>query len=338
MSYRRALLLVVLIIAISLAIWFLESRKTEQPTGISVSVIEPVDRMSKEEKAMQYEPAREITTPDGFVNTQGITIQELIGQKVILVDFWTYSCINCQRTTPYLNAWYEKYRDQGLEIIGVHTPEFEFEKEYENVLAAVQKLGIRYPVVLDNDYSTWQAYRNRYWPRKYLIDIDGFIVYNHIGEGAYEETERKIQELLGERMAVLGMEGEVAAGTVTPQAAVEFEPAKIGTPEIYLGSLRSDPSDPVALEGEWRVSEEFVTNASTPAKMKLRYRARDVHFVASADQPVSIKVYKDGVLDSSLTVQQEGLYTLTTNDEYEEHLLEIIVEGVGLDVYTFTFG
>src|SRR3989344_4245661 len=110
-------------------------------------------------KSQIYELAKEITTPDGFINTNGksITINELIGKKVILIDFWTYSCINCQRTTPYLNAWYEKY-------------------------------GIAFPVVLDNDYSTWTAYKNRYWPRKYLIDIDGYIVYDHIGEGAYEET------------------------------------------------------------------------------------------------------------------------------------------------------
>ena len=132
--------------------------------------------MTVEQKAMRYERAKEITTPDGFINTDAISVGELVGQKVILIDFWTYSCINCQRTTPYLNAWYETYKDQGLEIIGLHTPEFAFEEEYQNVLQAVENLGIKYPVVLDNDYSTWRAYRNRFWPHKYLIDIDGFIV------------------------------------------------------------------------------------------------------------------------------------------------------------------
>ena len=148
-------------------------------------------------KEARYDKAKEISSPDGFINTAPITISELIGEKVILIDFWTYSCINCQRTLPYLNAWYEKYKDSGLAIVGIHTPEFGFEKEYDNVLAAAKKFGVTYPVVLDNDYATWRAYSNRYWPRKYLIDIDGYIVYDHSGEGAYDQTERKIQELLG---------------------------------------------------------------------------------------------------------------------------------------------
>jgi thiol-disulfide isomerase/thioredoxin len=133
----------------------------------------------------------------GYINTHdGFRLSEIVGKKVVLVDFWTYSCINCQRTQPYLNAWYKKYKDAGLEIVGVHTPEFAFEKDRANVVAAVEKFGITYPVVQDNDYQTWGTYGNRYWPRKYLIDIDGYIVYDHIGEGGYEETEEKIQELL----------------------------------------------------------------------------------------------------------------------------------------------
>ena len=147
---------------------------------------------------------QEIVGPSGFVNTDGITIRELIGQKIVLVDFMTYSCINCQRTFPYLNAWYGKYKDQGLEIIGIHTPEFAFEKDIDNVREAMKHFGISYPVVLDNDYATWNAYGNRYWPRKYLIDIQGNVVYDHIGEGDYEETEMKIRELLEERAQVLG--------------------------------------------------------------------------------------------------------------------------------------
>ena len=153
----------------------------------------------QQEKSKRYSVAKEITTPDGFINTDGkpVTIGEFVGKKVVLLDIWTYSCINCQRTTPYLNAWYEKYKDDGLVIIGLHTPEFEFEKVYQNVLDATNRLGIKYPVVLDNDYSTWNAYQNRFWPRKYLIDIDGFVVYDHIGEGAYEETETKDKGIAG---------------------------------------------------------------------------------------------------------------------------------------------
>jgi cytochrome c biogenesis protein CcdA/thiol-disulfide isomerase/thioredoxin len=157
-------------------------------------------RMNKEQFYPRY---NEIVDPSGFVNTDPITIGELIGDKVVLIDFWTYSCINCQRTLPYLTSWYEKYRDTGLEIVGIHTPEFAFEKNTDNVIEAANKFGITYPIVLDNDYATWGAYKNQYWPHKYLIDIDGFIVYDHIGEGAYEETEAKIQELLEERSEVL---------------------------------------------------------------------------------------------------------------------------------------
>src|SRR3989338_1712218 len=158
---RQRILLAAVLVAISSLIFYFESVKvTVNPSEAVESTIAP--RMPKTEKAGRYDFAKEISSPDGFINTQAITINELIGRKVILVDFWTYSCINCQRTTPYLNAWYEKYKDQGLEIIGMHTPEFEFEKDYDNVLKAVKKFAIEYPVVLDNDFSTWQAYKNRY--------------------------------------------------------------------------------------------------------------------------------------------------------------------------------
>src|SRR3989344_3254541 len=159
------------------------------------------------------QPYVEIVNPSGFLNTgvdsdgkvAPVTLGDLVGKKVILVDFMTYSCINCQRTFPHVKAWYEKYKDKGLEIVGIHTPEFAFEKNIENVRVAMKKAGITYPVVLDNDYGTWKAYANNYWPRKYLIDINGNIVYDHIGEGAYEETEMKILELLEERAKLLGL-------------------------------------------------------------------------------------------------------------------------------------
>jgi len=146
------------------------------------------------DKLKRYPVARKIVQPAGFINTQdgeSITVESLIGKKVILLDIWTYSCINCLRTLPYLTAWHEAYADQGLQIIGIHTPEFDFEKEIDNVQRAVEAGGIKYPVVLDNDRGTWNAYENSYWPRKYIIDIDGFIVYDHIGEGGYDETEAK---------------------------------------------------------------------------------------------------------------------------------------------------
>lgn len=150
-------------------------------------------------KEAEYERAAEIVGPTGFVNTDGVTIEENLGEKVILLDFWTYSCYNCQNTQPYLNAWQEEYSGDGLLIIGVHKPEFEFEKDYAGVVEAVGLAGITYPVVLDNNDATWDAYDQRFWPTMYLVDSDGFVRYKHIGEGAYDETEAKIQELLAER-------------------------------------------------------------------------------------------------------------------------------------------
>src|SRR3989338_6748638 len=184
-------------------------------------------------------PYKEIISPSGFVNTDGITMRELIGKKVVLVDFMTYSCINCQRTFPYMVAWYGKYKNQGLEIVGIHTPEFAFEKNIENVRAAMKKFGITYPVVLDNGYATWSAYGNRYWPRKYLVDIYGNIVYDHIGEGAYEETEMKIQGLLQEHARVLGEDAGVETEGVIART-MPPAPNTARSPETYFGSLRNE--------------------------------------------------------------------------------------------------
>lgn len=141
--------------------------------------------------------APELVAPTGFVNTDGITLEELWG-KVVMVKFWTFACVNCQRTLPHVNALYEKYHDQGFEIVSVHTPEFAYEHKLENVEAAVEKWGIKFPVVLDNNYDTWRAYGNRYWPRHYLLNRRGEIVYDHIGEGAYTLTEERVAELLAQ--------------------------------------------------------------------------------------------------------------------------------------------
>ena len=325
-------------------------------------------------KVNLYPPAVEITTPDGFINTDKITISELIGKKVILVDFWTYSCINCQRTTPYLNSWHEKYGDRGLVIVGMHTPEFEFEKKYENVLAAVKKFGIKYPVVLDNDYSTWLGYQNQYWPRKYLIDIDGYVVYDHIGEGAYAETEQKIQEALTERMAVLKENG----GMAEKISGLEILPDKVllrpDSPEIYFGAWRNEyfangvreklgvqslsvPADIKAnnlyLSGDWDIQIQSAENKTKRAKIIFRYQAKDVYFVASAKEAVQVKLLRDGQPlgkaagedvvvkngESYLTVQPDRLYKLVQDPEgYGEHILEMIIESPGLQAFTFTFG
>lgn len=178
------------------------------PIEVIQKIIEaPSDRSTLQPKVTTIDTsykdrrlAPEISTPDGFINTLGkpITLNELRGKKVILVSFWTYSCINCKRTLPYFNDWYTKYKDQGLEIVSIHTPEFSFEHVLKNVQSAVATHKIEYPVVLDNDYSTWSSYGNQYWPRRYLVNKDGYIIYDHIGEGDYEETEDKIKIALEE--------------------------------------------------------------------------------------------------------------------------------------------
>ncbi len=155
-------------------------------------------------KQREYRRAGEIVAPAGFVNADGFSVREAAGEKVVLLEFWTYTCFNCQNVQPHLNAWHDAYADDGLQVVGVHTPEFGFEREYANVAAAVREAGIEYPVVLDNFYATWNAYDNRYWPAIYLIDADGFVRYKHFGEGAYGETQEKIAELLAERDRLSG--------------------------------------------------------------------------------------------------------------------------------------
>ena len=233
----RMIIFVTLIALVIGGIIYLNSQKASR--AAIGGKVEVKTTMNKEEKTKRYPVAKEITTPDGFINTEGkpVAIGEFVGKKVVLLDIWTYSCINCQRTTPYLNAWYEKYKDKGLVIIGLHTPEFEFEKDYQNVLKATKRIGIKFPVVLDNDYSTWNAYQNRFWPRKYLIDIDGFVVYDHIGEGAYEETEKKIVELLNERSTILGEE-KVPFDMKKSGNAVDVQFGMVKSKETYLGSSR----------------------------------------------------------------------------------------------------
>jgi len=305
-------------------------------------------------KAELYPKYIDISTPDAFINTDPITIESLIGKKVILVDFWTYSCINCQRTLPYLNAWYEKYENKGLEIIGIHTPEFAFEKLKKNVADAVERFGVKHPVVLDNDFSTWNAYGNRYWPRKYLIDIDGYIVYDHIGEGAYEETERQIMKALEERAERLAQEIDLEAGL----AEVTGKTSQAGSPEVYFGSWRNDllangeirklgeqnfvlseqiEKNKLYLGGSWDITKEYAENKNE-AKIVFRFEAKEVYMVASAPTAVEVEIYQDEKFVKNLTIGADQLYILIENEKAGEHILEIRIPEAGLQAFTFTFG
>jgi thiol-disulfide isomerase/thioredoxin len=326
------------------------------------------DEMKQKPKG---DPYNEITKPSGFVNTPPITIGELVGKKVILIDFMTYSCINCQRTFPYLNAWYEKYKDQGLEIVGIHTPEFAFEKNIENVREAMKKFGITHPVVLDNDFGTWNAYGNQYWPRKYLIDIYGNIVYDHIGEGAYDVTEQKIQELLKERAEVLGDEG--GAQTVLVSSAIPEVTNVSGSPETYFGAWRNNnfgsglsgiestvayPAPTTAqanilyLPGTWSIKKEYAESVSK-SRVMFRYSAKSVYFVAGAETANEMEVMIDGAPvpesiqgadvyykngRSYVTIEKNQLYKIIEGGTRETHLLEFSIPQSGLKAFTFTFG
>ncbi len=369
MKNRQTILLLVVILIIAGLIYYINSVKPKRISVLSSGIPVSANTEIVKQKAMLYQRAQEIQNPSGFVNTGPFKIADLIGKKVVLVLFWTYSCINCQRETPYLNAWYDKYHDQGLEIVGVHTPEFEFEKDITNVSAAVKKFGIKYPVILDNNYSTWIAYGNQYWPRKYFIDIDGFIVLDQIGEGGYDEAEMRIQSLLKERMKRLKINGTVSSGIIKPKAG-EYQESLVKSPETYFGSARNTflgnghaqmngiqtltlpndlSSNTLYLSGQWEFDDQYAVNRSAGAIILYRYSAKNLYLVASADKKVRIKIYRDGKplgaeagfdvgADSSVFIKDARLYKLIEDDKYGDHTIEIIIEDPGLKAFTFTFG
>lgn len=317
--------------------------------------------LSSQEKSKMFVVAPDISTPDGFINTNNlpINVSEFKGKKVVLVDIWTYSCINCQRTLPYLNEWYKKYEDDGLVIIGLHTPEFSFEKIQKNVEKAVEDFQVKYPVVLDNDFSTWRAYKNQYWPAKYLIDIDGYIVYRHFGEGLYEETETAIQKALRERASRLNTEINMPPpNTTKPKDMVLVDPSGVKSPEVYFGSARNQllsngvggvsgeqifslPTigslNKLYLGGTWNLTPEYAENKSG-AEILFNYEAKNLYMAAGSDKEIIAEIYRDEVLIRTITIKEERLYTLIEGSDYGRHTLRIKIPKPGLRVFTFTFG
>ena len=306
--------------------------------------------------------APEIKGIHEWFNSEPLSLARLRG-KVVLVDFWTFSCINCIRTFPYLKAWDEKYRDRGLVIIGVHTPEFSFEKDRENVRKAIEQYVLKYPVAMDNDKKTWNAYANHYWPHKYLIDAQGNIRYEQIGEGEYVETEQKIQELLAEAgqfapsasVGGLGLE-------MRPVAGEEVEFREIKTPEIYfgyehggfLGNPRGfkigavDYLEPTKLEenlfylvGKWTVGMENVQYVGEGAgKIILRYTAKSVNIVAGAPgRSVDVDVLLDGKRLSRANAGKDIVFEQTGRSfvMIQEGRLYSLVNGqAGYGLHTMT--
>jgi thiol-disulfide isomerase/thioredoxin len=329
--------------------------------------------LAAQDKLLGDQPAIEIADPTGFINApSSFRIANEVGSKVVLLDFWTYSCINCVRTIPYLNAWYQKYAPYGLEIVGIHTPEFDFEKQISNVRAAVAQYGIHYPVILDSKYGTWNAYNNLYWPHEYLIDMAGYIVHDQIGEGNYAETETEIQKLLRERAQVLGLDPNAI-----PTSTVDITPQNLNgiqSPETYFGAERNSSladgeyftngtqtltapaeSDMKAnylyLGGTWNFADQYAENTSAGATVTFKYVSGKVYMVAAgAPAGTVVDVMQDGapvsaadagsdVHDGKVTISANKLYNLVNNADGDgTHTLELIVESPGLQAYTFTFG
>jgi cytochrome c biogenesis protein CcdA/thiol-disulfide isomerase/thioredoxin len=308
-----------------------------------------------------YGPAPEFVDTEDWFNTPGgepLTLKQLRG-RVVLIDFWTYSCINCIRTLPYLKAWDQRYRKDGLTIIGVHTPEFPFEREASNVEEAIENEGIRYPVVQDNEQGTWNAYGNQYWPAEYFIDAQGNVRYAHFGEGEYTEKEAVIRDLL----AAAGHEvstREAQVHAVEPSRAVT-------TPETYLGVARAErftnpmlspgrhdfgaPPSPRANEfayhGRWKIAFDSAT--AEGGSLELNFGARRVYLVlGSSGEPRQMRVLLDGepisaedagddVHDGRVTVDSQRLYNLVALPRVEHHVLELQPEP-GVMGFAFTFG
>ena len=357
-------LVILLIVA---AIVVLELRNVENNNGSSAPLAPTGNSI--------YPKAPELTGISGYINSgdrntgDNLTIASLRG-KVVIIDFWTYSCINCLRTLPYLNSWYDKYHDDGLVIIGVHTPEFDFEKDYDNVAMAVKKYGIRFPVVLDNDYGTWNAYSNQYWPRKYIIDKNGYVRFNHIGEGGYDETEKQIQQLLSENSTPINVPlSNIADQTPTTQ----------NTGELYLGyqfaiprgenvgndgglnpevtqqynistSLRDNTP---YLDGEWISKTDTITSAvgtdkgttnNNTSSLYLKFTAMKAHIVVQG--PIGAKVYvtvdnqtvnTDDVHDGYFTIDGPRLYTVY-DGPYGTYTLRLYTNIPDIGFNSFTFG
>ena len=344
---------------------FLSTANTEQ------QLIEKLAQRSDREGVADARLAPLLPDATQWFNSPPLNAESLRG-KVVLVDFWTYSCINCLRTLPYLKAWDEKYRAQGLIIIGVHAPEFAFEKDLHNVEQAVRDLGIKYPVAVDNQYAIWNAFQNQYWPAHYLIDAQGYIRHQHFGEGAYQETEQMIQSLLKEVHRDLALNDgfvHIAGAGVTAVAADTQR-----SPETYLGYARQENlaspeaikrdvparySTPRllalnqwALSGDWKISKEAALLQTPGGAISYRFQGRDLHLVlgSKSGKPVRFRVTLDGKqpgADHGVDIDAQGngevrgqrLYQLVRQSgAFEERTFRIEFLDADAEVFAFTFG
>ncbi len=330
----------------------------------NAAVKEQLEKVRADKSSLSLDMGMHATAPEliqggDWFNTKPLTIKSLSG-KVVLIDFWTYTCINCIRTLPYLKSWYSKYEKDGFVIIGVHTPEFAFEKDSKNVKQAIADFEIKYPVMQDNDYATWSAYNNRYWPAHYLIDKNGKIRYTHFGEGEYDKTEEMIQKLLKETGA-----------NIQDKIKNESYDVDSQTPETYLGYARMQglaspesaahdtksaytiPSslnlNTFAFAGNWTIEEEMATGEEGSI-IDFKFLAKNVYLVMNPiGSNAQVTIFLDGkeitkessgrdVIGNTVTISSNKLYELVKLKKAEEHILRIkVIEGK-VSAYAFTFG
>jgi len=366
---KNTIYLVIVLVLIGGAIFYLNSVKAPVPSASpQQAAASGTNTKGTEDIYSPYLKAPELVGIKGYINApDNLTIASLRG-KVVLLDIWTYTCINCIRTLPYVESWHEKYAKDGLVVIGVHSPEFDFEKDYGNVLAAVKKFGITYPVVLDSDHVTWNAYQNQYWPRHYLIDANGRIRFDHIGEGGYDETEAQIVQLLSEAKHQNVPMNEALANA----PSIDF--GKVGTPELYFGnSLRraslgnvplflsegetfnaTIPAGDLApnvpyLDGSWTNNADNMQLASGSGAVELIFTAKNVNIVAGSTNSTNLTIYIDGkrvekqdycqdAPAGGCTVDMKRLYSIVVLPDYGTHHLRMEATGSGIQLFTFTFG
>jgi len=332
----------------------------------SDKVLEAIDDLNNN-TSVKVEKDKTILAPElqnieAWINSDPLTLKQLKG-KVVLIDFWTYSCINCIRTLPYLREWNEKYQDDGLVIIGVHSPEFAFEKNIDNVRKAVNDYGLEYPIAMDNNFDTWRAYNNRYWPAEYFIDRDGYLRHSHFGEGQYQESEEVIRQLLSE-------DGNMPDD---PLGFAEYTKSdKRQSPETYLGYLRLEnfvnSSQQIndkpyeyqlidklginqwSLGGNWTINSQSIKSNSDVANLRIRFNSQKVFLVIGTDNPASIDVELNGQAlseknrgedvdnNSRLSVNDYRLYNVVASDSFIEGGILDLTVPPGVELFAFTFG
>ncbi|MDQ1508309.1 MAG: hypothetical protein QOG50_153 [Actinomycetota bacterium] len=346
----------VVVVAVSAVIFAAHS----DPSSVSGPPVDP-----KHLPVIEPAPALDAK---GWINSPPLTPKDLSG-KVVLYDFWTYSCINCQRTMPYLRSWFDRYRADGLVIVGIHSPEFDFEKVHKNVQAAVKRLDVTWPIALDDNMKIWDAFQNNSWPADYFADRQGRIRHTHIGEGDYTEAENIIRELLGVA-ATAPRAARVVNGEVASSAEIN--------PETYLGTLRAGeqpwtsiragshdyPSSSAvslvapraALLGRWTATAEYVRSDRTAASILLGMHAQAVNLVmaTATGKPLEVlveldgrpipaadrgaSVHEDGNGRTVVTVRASDMYRIVRSSTVGDHVLTVAAPGPGLEAYAFTFG